>query len=277
MESGCGSPIRYSDLRSPPDRHRSAAGHFTPGSQRSLRQPRNELTTSGSRRPSRTARSPRSSSGRLNARARGAPAAAAELAELAVRLTPAEDVDDARRRVLELADRLSAAGDADRAISLLEQALEGAPAGPMRAAMLTRLAGAVASLDDLRSAIDLSREALAEVEGDAALEAEIHLSLAGLVSIRGQHSGLMHAELAVEAASRAGDDELRCSAGELRASAFPRWACYPRAQMEGAFALELTLPQGHALGEATAVSRSSSSGRASSSAPVDFSRTGSRP
>ncbi len=190
-----------------------------------------------------------------NARARGAPAAAAELAELAVRLTPAEDVDDARRRVLELADRLSAAGDADRAISLLEQALEGAPAGPMRAAMLTRLAGAVASLDDLRSAIDLSREALAEVEGDAALEAEIHLSLAGLVSITEEHhSGLTHAELAVEAASRAGDDELRCKAlASFGLLHFRGGRGIPRAQMEEAFALERTLPQGHALGEATAV------------------------
>ena len=65
-------------------------------------------------------------------RARGATAAAAELAELAVRLTPPEDVDDLRRRVLDCADRHREAGDGRRAIALLEQAREEAPAGPTR-------------------------------------------------------------------------------------------------------------------------------------------------
>ena len=52
--------------------------------------------------------------------ARGAAAAAAELAELAVRLTPAEDVEDMRRRILDCAERLREAGDGGRAIALLE-------------------------------------------------------------------------------------------------------------------------------------------------------------
>ena len=62
-------------------------------------------------------------------RERGAAAAAAELAELAVRLTPPEDVEDARRRVLGCAERLREAGDGRRAIALLEQAYEAAPGG----------------------------------------------------------------------------------------------------------------------------------------------------
>ena len=113
--------------------------------------------------------------------ARGAAAAAAELAELAVRLTPAEDVDDVRRRVLDCADRLREAGDGDRAIALLEQARDdgasgaGAGRGP-RAPGPTRWRMVVGP----REAVDLYREALAEAEGDAALEAEIHLNLAGL-------------------------------------------------------------------------------------------------
>ncbi|MBA3365359.1 MAG: AAA family ATPase, partial [Actinobacteria bacterium] len=57
-----------------------------------------------------------------NVRARGAAAAAAELAELAVRLTPPEDVEDVRRRVLDCADRHREAGDGRRAIAQLEQA-----------------------------------------------------------------------------------------------------------------------------------------------------------
>ena len=102
-----------------------------------------------------------------SAHARGAAAAAAELAELAVRLTPAEDVEDVRRRVLDCADRLREAGDGGRAIALLEQALEAAPPGPARAAVLVRLAYTVAELVDPRKAVDLYREALAEAEGDA--------------------------------------------------------------------------------------------------------------
>ena len=115
--------------------------------------------------------------------ARGAAAAAAELAELAVRLTPAEDVEDMRRRVLDCADRLREAGDGGRAIALLEQALEAAPPGLARAAVLAHLAHAVADVVGPRKAVDLYREALAEAEGDPALEAEIHLNLAGLVMI----------------------------------------------------------------------------------------------
>ena len=112
--------------------------------------------------------------------ARGAAAAAAELAELAVRLTPAEDVEDVRRRVLDCADRHREAGDGSRAIALLEQALETAPPGLARAAVLVHLANAVADLVDPLKAVDLYREALAETEGDAALEAEIYLNLAGI-------------------------------------------------------------------------------------------------
>ena len=190
-----------------------------------------------------------------SAHARGAPAAAAELAELAVRLTPAEDVDDARRRILELADRLRAAGDGDRAIALLEQARSKRSSGPVRAAALVHLAGAVASRDDLRRAVDLHSEALGQAHGDAALEAEIHLNLAGLVMVtEEQHGGLAHAELAVEAASRAADAELRCRAlanyGFLH---FRGGQGIPRTQMEEAFELERSLPQGRALGEATSV------------------------
>jgi DNA-binding CsgD family transcriptional regulator len=190
-----------------------------------------------------------------NVRARGAPSAAAELAELAVRLTPPEDVEDLRRRVLACADRLRETGDGGRAIALLEQAREAAPPGQARAAVLACLARAVADLNDVRRAVDLYREALAEAEGDAALEAEIHLNLAGLVmTTEERHGGLTHAELAVEAASRAGDVELRCRAlanfGFLH---FRGGLGIPRAGMKKALALERALPQGPAIGEATAV------------------------
>ena len=106
------------------------------------------------------------------------------------------------------------------------------------------LAGAVAVVDGPREAVDLYREALAEAEGDDALEAEIHLSLAGARDRDGRPDrGLAHAELAVEAASRSGDAALRCRAlatfGLLH---FSSGRGIPREQMEEALALERSLP-----------------------------------
>jgi DNA-binding CsgD family transcriptional regulator/Tfp pilus assembly protein PilF len=189
------------------------------------------------------------------AHARGAAAAAAELAELAVLLTPAEDVENVRRRVLDCADRHHEAGDGDRAIALLEQALEAAPSGHARAAVLAHLAATVSYLSDVRESVDLYREALTEAKGNPALEAEIHLNLAGNVIVTEEgHSGLEHAELAVEAASRAGDPALRSRAlatfGFLH---FRGGRGIPRERMEEALALERSLPESSPGGEATAV------------------------
>jgi DNA-binding CsgD family transcriptional regulator len=188
-----------------------------------------------------------------NVHARGAAAAAAELAELAVQLTPPEDVADVRRRVLDCADRHREAGDGRRATALLEQALEAAPPGLARAAVLVRLAGTVRDLVGPRKAVDLYRQALAEAEGDPALEAEIHLSLADLVRItEDRHRGLAHAALAVEAASRAGDAALRCkSLATFGFNHFWVGRGIAREQMEEALALERSLPQGPLTGQAT--------------------------
>jgi DNA-binding CsgD family transcriptional regulator len=177
--------------------------------------------------------------------ARGAAAAAAELAELAVRLTPSEDVEDVRKRVLDCADRHCEAGDGRRAIALLEQAYKTAPEGAVRAAVLLRLARTVHEIVGPREAVDLYREALAEAEGDDALVAEIHLSLAGGVAVtEDRNRGLAHAELAVQAASRVGDAALRCDAlatfGFLH---FREGGGVPRERMEEALALERSLAQ----------------------------------
>jgi DNA-binding CsgD family transcriptional regulator len=181
--------------------------------------------------------------------ARGAAAAAAELAELAIRLTPPGDVEDTRRRVLECAERLREAGDGSRAIALLEQALAAARPGLERAAVLARLAYTVAELDDPRKGVDLYRDALVEAEGNPALEAEIHLHLADLVRVtEDQNQGLAHAELAVEAASRAGDGVLRCQAlAKFGFIHFWNGRGIPRERMEEALVLERSLPVGRGL------------------------------
>jgi DNA-binding CsgD family transcriptional regulator len=73
------------------------------------------------------------------AESRGAPAIAAELAELAQRLTPSEDPDAAQMRALVAAELLFEAGDLDRAIAQMDELIALAPPGPMKAEVLHRL------------------------------------------------------------------------------------------------------------------------------------------
>ena len=72
------------------------------------------------------------------ARGRGAPDAAADLAELARRATPVDERADARRRNLEVAEYHFDAGDAARALEIRKEAIDATPR-TARAEMLFRL------------------------------------------------------------------------------------------------------------------------------------------
>ena len=176
------------------------------------------------------------------AEGRGAPAAAAELAEQALRLTPAAAQDDARRRLLDASDLHDRAGDADRAAVLLERARAAAAAGTERANVVAQLARVQARPHD---AVVLYREALSEAEGDDALEATIHLRLAALMRFtEGIERGMHHAELATHAASRVGDAALRCrTLAAYGLMHFNTGRGIPAAEMEEALALERSLSE----------------------------------
>jgi len=175
------------------------------------------------------------------AQARGAMAAAADLAEQALRLTPPANVEDARRRLLMAAERHHATGDSDRASVLLRRALAAAAPGVERATVLVHLAGVQAGPQD---AVALYRQALSEAEGDDALQATIHLSLASLMRFtEGIERGVGHAELAVRAAARVGDAALRCRAlAAYGLMHFNTGRGLPAAEMEEALSLERSLP-----------------------------------
>jgi DNA-binding CsgD family transcriptional regulator len=146
----------------------------------------------------------------LQALTRGAPAAAAELAEHALRLTRASHRDDLRRRVLAAADMHHRAGDVPRAQALLGRERVAATPGRERATVVARLAEVQATP---REATRLYRNALAEAEDDDALRATIHLGLAGLMRFTDSvEAGVEHGRRAVEAASRVDDPSLRCRA-----------------------------------------------------------------
>ena len=171
--------------------------------------------------------------------ARGAPAAAADLAEQALRVTPPSSRDDARRRLLLAAEMHSRAGDATRATELLTGELGGAAPGDERATVISHLAHVEKSPEAARR---LYHDALDEARDDA-LRAEIHLSLARLSCWGdGIARGGKHADLAVAAAARVDDVALRCRATAVYAEMhFRLGRGIPTARMEEALALERSL------------------------------------
>jgi DNA-binding CsgD family transcriptional regulator len=105
------------------------------------------------------------------ARTRGAPAAAAELSEDAVRLTPADQEEDRLRRLADAGYFHFAAGDGRRAGEQLEEAVGGLGAGPARAKALIRLARVRSHSADLEAATGLLLQAAREAGDDRELRA----------------------------------------------------------------------------------------------------------
>ena len=87
------------------------------------------------------------------------------------------------------------------------------PPGRYRASILLRLAAIRTWATGPRDGVACFREALTQTGGDDALEAEIQLELAdSLRFASGLGSALPHAQAAIAAAERAGNDELLCRA-----------------------------------------------------------------
>lgn len=149
------------------------------------------------------------------ATARGAPEAAAQLAEHAARLTPSELEDERRRRLTEAAEYHVASGDPARGRSILESLIERLDPGPTRAGLLWRLADAVG--DDLGTSIRLCEQALAETGGDAGIEAQIHTALGVFTWLAGDlERATDHCRASADCAERTGDKLLvAVSLGEL--------------------------------------------------------------
>jgi hypothetical protein len=95
---------------------------------------------------------------------RGAPASAAELAELAAQRTPQDDQERRWRRTIEAGLRHATAGDFARARALLEPLLGELPPGPLRGEVLLNLADI--GWDDDLERISLAERALVEIDDD---------------------------------------------------------------------------------------------------------------
>jgi DNA-binding CsgD family transcriptional regulator/DNA polymerase III delta prime subunit len=136
------------------------------------------------------------------AAARGAPAAAAELAELALRLTPTSESGRLPERRVDAAWYHVAAGELDTAASMLEQLEEFSPGGA-RADALLLLASAQQSFE---RCLELAESALVDARGDDARVAKLECYIGELLLMQGSSDlALEHARAALKAAERAGD------------------------------------------------------------------------
>jgi DNA-binding CsgD family transcriptional regulator/tetratricopeptide (TPR) repeat protein len=132
---------------------------------------------------------------------RGAPGAAAELADLARHFTPSADLDSQLRRGMETAEFRFEAGDAVGARALAQELRSAAPPGPERARISYLLSNF--SWNDVNEMRELLESVIAETSEEAAL-ADVHADL-GYVEILGGHlrSGWEHGRRAIELAERA--------------------------------------------------------------------------
>lgn len=143
-------------------------------------------------------------------RARGAPASAAELAELSVRLTPLPWTGVLARRSLKAADYYFEAGDTGRARKLLEQTVASASAGAARSEALLRLACVRHYERDRAGAVAVLEEALGTAGDNAELRASIHSVLARVLAWSSDVDGaLVHARAAGRLAEGSDDAALR--------------------------------------------------------------------
>ncbi len=142
---------------------------------------------------------------------RGASAAAAELAEHAVRLTPQTAGEHRTRRALAAARAHQAAGEWTRARTIATELLAEADDGSWRAEALVLLA----ELETRHRAAELLEDALDEAASRPALQSVIHSRLAWVS--RFMSGSAEHALEGLEQAERLDDDELRTRARAVQA------------------------------------------------------------
>lgn len=145
--------------------------------------------------------------------ARGASDAAAELMELALRLTPAADGGRRVQRLVAASRLHFDAGDLVRAQSLLETAVDEAPSGTLRAEALEVLGQIHSRRSSFPRMAEFAAQALDAAGDDERLRAEIQLDLAFCRASMGDFPGAVpHATAAVEGAERSGSDALLADA-----------------------------------------------------------------
>ncbi len=142
---------------------------------------------------------------------RGTAVAGAEIADLALKLTPPDRAVARAGRLIEAGRLHLAAFDPDGARKLLEAAVELSEPGQLRASALHQLARVVGYLEGLAAPIPLGRQALGEATDDTALKALIHRDLGfamGISTANFSPATMAQIWAAFAIADRIGDDGL---------------------------------------------------------------------
>ena len=181
---------------------------------------------------------------------RGAPQAAADLAERAGRLTPPELEEERAGRMADAGWHTWQAGDIARARALLEEGLARCPSGPVRARTLERLVRLEVQTGDRRAVPALYRAALAEAGEDPQLRAGLEEILGwGLLLLREDlPAAARHGRSAVALAEQIEDPVQLSEALSVQAqSEFLLGGGLPSAPMERALALQWSDPSERAM------------------------------
>ncbi|WP_300611795.1 LuxR family transcriptional regulator [Trebonia sp.] len=140
-----------------------------------------------------------------HAASRGAPEEGATLAEQAARLTPAGQPEAARERMVQAADYHFRAGSMARSRELVQSALAACPPGPLRAALLLRLATVHYHLSGWPLAEQTFHLAAGEARNVPALRAHAEQELAFVRVVAGDLPGaLSWAKVSLRSAEQAG-------------------------------------------------------------------------
>jgi ATP/maltotriose-dependent transcriptional regulator MalT len=140
------------------------------------------------------------------AASRGAPGEGATLIEQAVRLTPIALPETTRKREVQAADYYFRAGSMVRSRELIQAALAGGPARPLRAALLVRLATIHYHLSGWPLAEQTFRQAAAEARDDPAVRAHAEQELAFARVVAGDLPAALHwAKASLRSARQAAD------------------------------------------------------------------------
>jgi DNA-binding CsgD family transcriptional regulator len=175
--------------------------------------------------------------GASHAAARGASAAAAELLELAIRLTPEQAGNERHRRMAAAARHHTAYGEMRRAAHLLEQLTNELPAGSERTDALLLLLETVE--DEGGLALRLSERALAEAGSDTHRASNVHAFLSRYWTMRGDNArALASARAALVLAEQGGDERALLASATHLARAETRTAQLIPGLLERALVLE---------------------------------------
>jgi DNA-binding CsgD family transcriptional regulator len=176
----------------------------------------------------------------VSAASRGAPDAAAELAELGAQLTPEADAAERGGRLLAAGRFHFDAGDLARAEALAQRALAGSPAGGLRTCALQLLAQLSARRSNFSEASELAVAALEAAGEDHWVRAGIELDLVYCAISLGDIAGAWpHARAAVADAQATGEDGILADAlAVLTMAEFLSGRGVDRARLDRALALE---------------------------------------